>query len=737
MPQMNSAVEKRLAEALYYHDFVSVRVLLKEHGFLREKQHEENSLFQMCLRNHARDMVNLFLAEDPTLAIKINYTQAHQYAEQNDLVKLAEVLKSQPELLHATDSFGNTPLHLAATQGNVEVIQYLHQQGASLTVLNSDQNSPLQLALLFDQHPEKNAVKYIINESCANQNIEFEFLASEHEILPPVVNDPNALKQITQESWDGLLQNYFQHYYGFNGDRLGSTELLNIGKLLLDSGYLPTLENIKVGSAYMMNNMDFSGLSFDHCQFNGSFSHVKFSSGAIVSSEFDHAYFNHSEFGHGTNFLNTSFTDTYFQNVELNQTIFKNALFSHTSFENTTSTQPWFENSFMSHSNLLGLTISEPQKIRVLMDNTVYHSEMSQGFSGEVQFLNTDAPVIGLISGPYEIIYGGEVGMTGADPYARLKQYGATPVLLNMGGVMESINPFALAQEIKTILSSIPEEIGMSIPKYVLSQHGENLDKVKAIATDYAKHLDAAWIPGGPDVHPEFYGHMNTASSTSDYNYLREIFEFTIIDHMVTHNKPLMGICHGSQITNVYFGGTLKQDVEGHHEDHKVLPVNQQGAQEGVVSEVLYKPTDGVSAHHQSIDKLGEGLQVVAVSGHGMPDFTADYTHKIQTVIEASEGTNGKPIMLFQFHPEYNVDETNRDILNQFVSLAKESKQAHKMIDQPVLVLNDILDLNQTIPGLESKVIGHPLLENMTTISGYVPELSLPPIIHHTDNMIS
>ncbi len=710
MAQVISEFEIALQSAVKLGQLDEVSRLLKDHEFLRVKQHEENSLFETCLRNHARETVKVFLAEDPTLAIKIGYSKAHEYAEHGELNKLVEVLQVQPELLHVTDIYGNTPLHLAATQGNLEVVQYLHKQGAILTAVNADKNTPLQLALLFDPFPEKNAVKYLINQNCIIQDVSFDLHLPQKQ--------PVELKRITQEGWDIFVKD--------NIENNSAEQLISVSSLLRDAGYLPYLKHIHIGGKIKISNVDFTGIDFNHAIFNGVFSNVKFENSQIAHCEFDHAYFNHAEFSEFNHFIGTTFTDTYFKNSVFSQNQFSQALFSHSSFESTTLIHSNFDQVFISHSNLLGLTIDQPQHIQILLDNSVYNPDLIEKFANNIQLLNTDAPIIGLISRPGEIIYGGEVGMTGADPYARLKQYGTTPVLLDMTSIRDKIDFLEFNNEIQNILESVPE--GVNIPKYVLSQKAENLDIIKTLANDYGKHLDAVWIPGGPDVHPEFYGQSNMGSQISDYNYIREIFEFALIDHMVINNKPLMGICHGSQITNVYFGGTLKQDIEGHlHNYHLILPIGKLAGESGPVSQVLNEATIGLSNHHQAIDTLGEGLQAVGVSGPMIENFMADYNHNIQTVIEASEGTKGNPIMLFQFHPEYNLDNVNRNILKQFVNLTIESKQTHALADTTVLNVNDMLDSDElfTADDFSAVVPSEPMLTSV-----YVSE----PITHLFNN---
>ncbi|HRE32059.1 MAG TPA: gamma-glutamyl-gamma-aminobutyrate hydrolase family protein, partial [Candidatus Berkiella sp.] len=72
------------------------------------------------------------------------------------------------------------------------------------------------------------------------------------------------------------------------------------------------------------------------------------------------------------------------------------------------------------------------------------------------------------------------------------------------------------------------------------------INAIKAFAYDRLEKADAIWIPGGPDLHPEFYGENNTDSWPSS-NYYREILEFSLTEAALALGKPILGICHGSQ----------------------------------------------------------------------------------------------------------------------------------------------------------------------------------------------
>ena len=74
-------------------------------------------------------------------------------------------------------------------------------------------------------------------------------------------------------------------------------------------------------------------------------------------------------------------------------------------------------------------------------------------------------------------------------------------------------------------------------------------------------------LSGGEDVHPKYYGKPSFVKKKEelrlDINEARDKFELSVIDKAVKSKKPILGICRGLQIANVYFKGTLIPDLQG------------------------------------------------------------------------------------------------------------------------------------------------------------------------------
>lgn len=150
---------------------------------------------------------------------------------------------------------------------------------------------------------------------------------------------------------------------------------------------------------------------------------------------------------------------------------------------------------------------------------------------------------------------------------------------------------------------------------------------------------DGLLLPGGGDIHPKHWGEEMGGSETPDE--LLDEKQFAILDAFVAEKKPIFGICRGMQMINVYFGGSLIQDLIGkelHIQKDNQDQIHLAIAKNKTLMHTIYGGQFFInSAHHQGIARLGEGLEASALSEDG--------------VTEAIEHES-LPILGVQFHPE-------------------------------------------------------------------------------------
>lgn len=163
-------------------------------------------------------------------------------------------------------------------------------------------------------------------------------------------------------------------------------------------------------------------------------------------------------------------------------------------------------------------------------------------------------------------------------------------------------------------------------------------------------------LTGGIDLDPELYGERRHPEADVPDPALDRA-EMAAIGEALERHAPILAICRGMQVLNVFHGGSLHQHLEP-PERHRFikdgdrsLPVHPVTIHDGtLLAQIAGAPSwDVNSRHHQAVKKLGAGLKVSAIS----PE---------DGVIEAIERTDEGFVLGVQWHPE---DQIRRDAPQQ------------------------------------------------------------------------
>jgi len=232
---------------------------------------------------------------------------------------------------------------------------------------------------------------------------------------------------------------------------------------------------------------------------------------------------------------------------------------------------------------------------------------------------------------------------------------------------------------------------------------GQSSEQVRKLL----EHCDGVLLPGSKaDVDPARF-HAARSPHTAAADPQRDIVDNLLLDDAYRNRKPILGICYGLQSLNVYRAGSLIQHIPDFlPEETRAKVDHEAGKKVAVAHEVEIDPASKLaeilcgdsrprlsraqlgdfpdsakgsvrtataapagkfllpvnSSHHQSAEKIGEGLRIMA-------RCTAD------GIIEALEGTTPDHFVLaVQWHPERSVeqDAASPAIFRAFIAAAPQ-----------------------------------------------------------------
>ena len=184
-------------------------------------------------------------------------------------------------------------------------------------------------------------------------------------------------------------------------------------------------------------------------------------------------------------------------------------------------------------------------------------------------------------------------------------------------------------------------------------------------------------LPGSPaDVNPQKYGQKPVAEC-APADLARENVDELLLQDAHNMGKPIFTICFGTQMLNVWRGGTLVQHLTGQAVNHRqrgvvvahIAAVSPDSLLGELVSDEEVPERDGAlllpvnSSHHQAIATAGDGLRVSART----PEDGV-----VEAIENTPDGLGGRFVLGVQWHPERTFDESaaSRALFARFVAEA-------------------------------------------------------------------
>lgn len=171
------------------------------------------------------------------------------------------------------------------------------------------------------------------------------------------------------------------------------------------------------------------------------------------------------------------------------------------------------------------------------------------------------------------------------------------------------------------------------------------------------RRFDGVVLHGGGDVDPLRYGQEPQTDKLYGIVEEHDEVEIAVASAAVEADLPMLAICRGMQVLNVALGGTLHQDIGGgtHSYSHHAVdlaPTSRLAAAMG------QRVMAGHCVHHQTIDRVAEGLEVVGQTADGL--------------VHAAEVIGSTWAVATQWHPEdtAEVDNQQQALFNALIAQA-------------------------------------------------------------------
>ena len=432
-------------------------------------------------------------------------------------------------------------------------------------------------------------------------------------------------KKIGDDEWRGLLKAAQKH------QSEPTKELFDAEKYLKENNFSSHVKGID-SKEKDLSDIYFKGMKFKDCQFQK----VNFD-----RSHFEKVFFENSSFNEAR-FVRSIFNQVSFDHCQLNRVnaylcqsqglnIFNSELLR--SYFNDSS----LKNIYIKNSKLEGLSFLHAHVEKGRVEDSDLTNVMFCATKKDFDFKNCTRhlftkPVVALTWNFEDEKYYASLVKEG------LEQEGAIVMPFDYS---PSVSVSALMNEVEAKAKKINEKSYESFisraDDFVSDiESGSQMDQLKQKAKEIHAFSHALFLSGGEDVETVFYKNKGI-----DHNedFRRSLLEFFLLKDTFVNSKPLFATCRGSQITNVYLGGTLKTvgwqtgikqfEWVGDSDEKKHI-------QDLLQSEQIW----GFSAHHQAMDVVADRLTVIAKDG-SIPKLVV---HK------------DKPAILTQFHPEFYRD---------------------------------------------------------------------------------
>lgn len=194
-------------------------------------------------------------------------------------------------------------------------------------------------------------------------------------------------------------------------------------------------------------------------------------------------------------------------------------------------------------------------------------------------------------------------------------------------------------------------------------KYGE--EPIEKITTKHSRRTLFEWILSLLFFPIYWIGRYFQHTKSSPVDRKRDKLEFRLLKDAIEAKKPVLGICRGMQLINVFFKGTLHQDISGFYGESaqisSILPKKRVVVISGSnLCKIIKSTMCTVNAlHNQAIKNTGDGIKIAA--------------KELNTgIYQAIEHESYPFIIGVQWHPEYLIQmKQQRKIFQALVEVSR------------------------------------------------------------------
>lgn len=444
-------------------------------------------------------------------------------------------------------------------------------------------------------------------------------------------------------------------------------EKVNLAKILQEKGFSTEIKKQIFSNDFSLKNMNLEEITFTDCKFDWT---------PCSNSNLRNVKFNNCDI-YNLSLMKSKLEDCIFENCDMRETMFTGATLKGVSFLKTNLISSSFEDAFLTDCIFKNVILPATHFFEAIVQNSsIIDSNLRDTVFFETfdQFqMDHKTKKTAIVTRPTTaiILNAEDRGVANPKAYMKLDQSAGT-IPLRITSQAQMVTKEGVNHEVETALAKVGkyDKNKAPIPQRLITELATIPNSESAIilkkAEKLASQVNSFLLPGGEDIPPALYGQEKNERTNWGDDYRRSILELAIFHQSFTKGIPLMGICRGFQMSNVYFGAHLIQHIEGHQGLQSLKLSTPE--KKGLYTKVFEHNIVSTSYHHQGVPEDSPAAEHLQSS--------VSY----QGIVKAAElkESGAIPMILLQFHPEFynakTADSVLRAMLDRIVSLCMSNE---------------------------------------------------------------